>query len=126
MSDRPLLITLLGALTVILALFIAIIGAAFIIAPAESLEAMDIYQMALTSVGIALVMIAIVLFITGLSLLAGWTFAWYLGIVVYGITAVLSLISIPTSIGMSVVTLVVSLVVIYYLFRPRVKEFFNV
>lgn len=125
MGDRPLMITILGGLTALAAVIVLLIGAVFLMAP-SSLENMDLAYWTLTGAGIAMAIIGLAMLVTGIALLSGWTIAWYLGIIVYGISALLSIISIPASIGSSVITLVFSMVVLYYLFRPRVKEFFKV
>lgn len=135
MSDRPLLITVIGSLTMLSAILFLIFGVIFTILPESAIQDMwndyngtdvtyDVFKVVFSVVGVTLIVIAIISFLIGFAFLRGWTIAWYLGVLIYIVEAVLSLISIMTII--SVITLAFSLIVLYYLFRPRVKEFFGV
>lgn len=136
MAERPLLITIIGIITILVALVFAVLGIGLLLLPESAIvdiwnqypdyadTTFEAFKAATTVVGGALLIMGIVEFIIGFALLRGWTVAWYLGIIIYGVNFVASLITIMTLV--SVVPLVLSAVILYYLFRPNVKEFFGV
>lgn len=81
----------------------------------------------MSALGVLLVAFGIVGIIIGYGLLKGWTWMWYLAVILYGIGLILSFIALVGSHTLSnVVTLVIDAVIMYYLFRPSVKSFFGV
>jgi uncharacterized membrane protein (DUF2068 family) len=56
----------------------------------------------------------------------GWTIMWYIGLIVNAIGAAFAIYGIITTGIGSVIPLIIYAVIIFYLFRPKVKEFFGV
>jgi len=57
----------------------------------------------------------------------GWAIMWYIGLIVNAIGAAFSIYTIVTTMQIgSVIPLIIYAVIIFYLFRPKVKEFFGI
>ncbi|MCQ2079866.1 MAG: hypothetical protein MJZ38_07430 [archaeon] len=118
MSDakRPLLITLIGGLE-------ALAGLAFIIFGVLSLMGMSIEIPELSdlagAVGIVAIILGIIPFIIGYGMLKGWKIMWYLG-VIFGILSI-----IVGVLDLNIISIVIQLIILYYLFRPKVRAFFR-
>ncbi len=72
--------------------------------------------------GGATIFFGLILLVIAYGFLKGWAIMWYLGVIFAAIGAIGSLIALPAGI----VTLVINLVILYYLFRPQVKRFFKI
>ncbi len=120
MAKRPLLITILGALYMIMGLlmFLSGIGAALLGAA--------IFMPASLPAGLAagalLAVLGLISLIIGYGLLQGWTVMWYLAVIFSVLGLLASLVSFPEGL----IGLVIYGVIVYYLFRPQVKRFFKV
>lgn len=68
-----------------------------------------------------LIILAIVNFVAVYGFWTGQGWSWTLGIIVTGISVITNLASLPTSL----VSLIIDVVIIYYLTRPNVKKFFG-
>ncbi len=135
---RPILITIIGVITLIAAIVALFAGIAFVIGVdglAESIHdaikndeiTLEDIENMMSALGVLLVAFGIVGIIIGYGLLKGWTWMWYLAVILYGIGLILSFIALVGSHTLSnVVTLVIDAVIMYYLFRPSVKSFFGV
>ncbi len=97
MGDRPILVTILGVLYILVGLV--------------SLLAFP--------VGI---ISAIVCIVIGYGMLKGWKIMWYLGVIFAVIGIIVSIPGIFAGVG--IVTLIIEIIILYYLFRPNVKSFF--
>jgi uncharacterized membrane protein (DUF2068 family) len=51
---------------------------------------------------------------------------WYLGVIFTAISLILGIASLFTGVFVSIITLVIDGLILYYLFRPGVKAFFGV
>jgi hypothetical protein len=122
MADRPFLITLIGILTLLVGLVLLLVGAVLVVAPDSDFADAGISIGALDALGFGTLIIGLFALIVAIAFLKGWTIAWYLGILLHGIDLILSLLMFPAGI----VTLLISALIIYYLFRPHVKDFFGV
>ena len=122
MADRPFLITLIGVLTFLVGLVLLLVGAVLVVAPDSDFADVGISIGALDALGFGTLIIGIFAIIVAIAFLHGWTIAWYLGILLHGIDLILSILMFPAGI----LTLMISALIIYYLFRPHVKAFFGV
>ena len=122
MADRPFLITLIGILTLLVGLVLLLFGAVIVIAPDSDFAGSGIDLGSLDTIGAGVLIFGIFFVIVAFAFLKGWTIAWYLGVLIHGIDLILSILIFPAGI----VTLLISLLIIYYLFRPHVKSFFGV
>lgn len=124
--DRPLLISIIGYLHVLGALFFLAWAALFVmgVGTGELVlmgEAVDINEYVSLVAGL-LVLIAVVFVVIGKAFLSGWSIAWYLTLILQALNVLAGILAFPAGIF----NIVISGVLIYYLFRPSVKGFFNI
>lgn len=79
----------------------------------------------LIAIGGILIAIGIVSFVVAYGLLKGRTWAWTLTVVLSIISIVLNVISIAAGNIASIVSVIISGIILYYLFRPHVKAYFG-
>ena len=80
---------------------------------------------ALIPIGGILIAIAIVSFIVAYGLLKGRGWAWTLTVVLSIISIVLNAISIAAGNIASIISIIISGIILYYLYRPHVKAYFG-
>ena len=122
MADRPLLITIIAVLTIIIGIVLILGGIGAI--GLDSVEGID--GSVLDILGYGLLIVGVFALIVGFGLWKGWTIMWYLGLILYIIVAILSIINIIFVSVVEIVTLLIALILIWYLLRPNVKAFFKV
>ena len=117
-SQRPLLVTLIAILYLVVG-FLTVVGGAVILLAGGSTG--DAETLALTSLaGGPSIIVGLISVIIGYGFLKGWKLWWYLGIIFAVIGIILSILSIPAGI----ITLIIEIIILWYLFRPNVKSFF--
>jgi lysylphosphatidylglycerol synthetase-like protein (DUF2156 family) len=79
----------------------------------------------LLAIGGILIAIGILSFVVSYGLLKGRTWAWTLTVVLSIISIVLNAISIAAGNIASLVSVIISGIILYYLFRPHVKAYFG-
>lgn len=115
-AGRPLFVTIIG----ILYLLIGVLALIFGIAVAAGISiGDDTIGVALGAVGVG---IAIIYAVIGYGILKGWKIMWYLGVIFAIIGIIIGILAFP----IGLIALVIDLVILYYLFRPGVKQFFGV
>lgn len=132
MTNRPVIITAIGAITIIAAILILAI-AAISLFDASLLDKLvgdlDISDW----VGYGGIILGIVALIIGVALWRGWSIAWYIAVILYVVYILGSLYSVYqlytsdaslAAIAAPVVLIIIAIVIVYYLFRPKVKSFF--
>ena len=77
------------------------------------------------AIGIILIIIGILSFVVAYGLLKGMGWAWTLTLVLSIISIVLNAISIATGNFGGIISIIISAIIIYYLYRPHVKAFFG-
>ena len=113
MADRPLLVTIVAALCIILGL-IGLAGGALLLGVNAT-------------VGWVTIIIGLITFIVGCALWDGWTIAWYLGLILSVVNIIFAVYNIVANDNWSgILEIIVAVIVIWYLLRPNVKEFFKV
>lgn len=80
---------------------------------------------ALIPIGGILVAIAIVSFLVAYGLLKGRGWAWTLTVVLSIISIVLNAISMAAGNIASIISIIISGIILYYLYRPHVKAYFG-
>lgn len=120
MAKRPLLITLIGALYLLMGLTMvaAGIGVAFL---DFTVFDPDLAGMGAV-IGGSVLVFGLILLAIAYGFLKGWSVMWYLGVIFSALGALGSLLALPEGVFM----LVINAVILYYLFRPQVKGFFKV
>ena len=122
MADRPLLIAIIAVLTILMGLVLILGGVGMI-----GLDHVDgIDDGVLNIFGYSFLIIGILALIIGFGLWNGWTIMWYLGLILYAISAIYSIYIIITVTWTQAFSLVIALILIYYLLTPKVKAFFKV
>ncbi|MBR4686450.1 MAG: hypothetical protein IKP04_08015 [Candidatus Methanomethylophilaceae archaeon] len=122
-KTRPLLITILGILGLIGAVILivgSIIGGA---ALAEYIASMipgsEFIAGYISAVGVVTGIIALVI---AIGYLKGWKPIWYIAVILYILSAIMGILSFPYGI----IGTIIDILLIWYFFRPGVKEWFGI
>ncbi len=125
--ERPLLVTIIAVLYGLIGVILLLGGIAFIVTGnLINIEQLlqdispDMVAMVGNILGGVCVVIGLIYLILCLGFLKGWKIMWYLGLIFAIIGLITSLFGLP----LSVITLIIEALIIYYLFRPNVKLFF--
>ena len=119
---RPLLITVIAVLYILCAIiFIAAGAVAAVVDVSVDLGGLG------SAVGAGVIIVGIIYLIIGVGFLKGWSIMWYLGIIFSIIGIIMGILSV--SLGTlwapsGILYIVIHLIVLWYLFRPKVKAFF--
>lgn len=122
-KTRPLLITILGILGLIGAVILivgSIVGGA---ALAEYIASMipgsEFIAGYISAVGVVTGIIALVI---AIGYLKGWKPIWYIAVILYILSAIMGILSFPYGI----IGTIIDILLIWYFFRPGVKEWFGI
>jgi len=133
MSDRPLLVALIGIITVIAAVIMIAIGVMFVLMTPEkwadfvlNYESITFGYDIVTSLGILIIVIGLITLLIGTAIWNGWTVAWYIALIIYLMFAVFSFLSIVGGSKEPILSFLIAIVILFYLTRPKVKAFFKV
>lgn len=77
------------------------------------------------AIGVVLLAIAIVSFLVAYGLLKGLGWAWTVTVILSVSSIVLNAISIATGNIASIISIIISGIILYYLYRPHVKTYFG-
>lgn len=77
------------------------------------------------AMGIIVIILGIISFIVAYGLLKGAGWAWSLTVVLSIVSIVLNAISIATGNFGGIISIIISAIILYYLYRPHVKSFFG-
>lgn len=77
------------------------------------------------AIGVVFLAIAIVSFVVAYGLLKGLGWAWTVTVILSIISIVLNAISIATGNIASIISIIISGIILYYLYRPHVKAYFG-
>ena len=129
--SRPLLITILailyflGALSLIIGGILIIgLGEAFIQDLVNQNPDVDALKGLGTASGIVMLVFGLIVAGVAYGFYKGWSIMWYLSVIIIGLGLLFSIYSIVLGNFTSLLTALVQLVIIFYLFRPHVKGFF--
>ena len=125
-APRPILITIIAILEFLIGLFL-LIGGILLIAGVVSAGDIDPELADLGNVAsIAMIVIGLINLVIAGGFWNGWSIMWYIGLIVNGIGLIVAIYGlITTGIG-SAIPLVIYAVILFYLFRPGVKDFFGI
>lgn len=121
-ADRPFLVTVLSVLYLLIGI-IMLIGGALIVAGGVLSDIDGSTEIGGIGGGAAIIL-GLIMLVIGAGLYKGWRIMWYLGVLFAIIGLVVSIISIVGGGAVSVVTLIIELIILWYLFRRNVKAFF--
>jgi len=135
-KKRPILIALIGLVTLLVAVLI-LATAALALLSDILVDIVDIPGIDLIGfVGYGGFIAGIIILIIGIAIWRGWAIAWYVAVIIYGLAVIVTIATmalILTGGEVAIIALVplavsllISLLILYYLFRPKVKEFFGI
>jgi len=129
MADRPILIAIIAIITILVALSMAIMGVTIAIGselipefddPTGLINSQGMIQ------GVGFIIVGLIAFVVGYGFWRGWKLFWYIGVILYAIAVIAAVCGLILGESISVVTLVISIVILFYLSRPKVRAFFKV
>jgi lysylphosphatidylglycerol synthetase-like protein (DUF2156 family) len=125
-KKRPILITIIAVLTFLgglLALIAGIVLAAGIVSTSD-LDP-DIANLG-TALWAALIVLGLIYIILAGGFWNGWKVMWYLGVIFSGIGLIFGIASFFFGTFVGIIPIIIDILILYYLFRPGVKEFFGI
>ena len=127
-KDRPLFVTIVAILYFIGALILIIGGILIALGTiaASAISAEPIMGLTGAAMGAVCVVMGIIYLIIAGGLWNGWKIMWYLGVILSALSALLGIVTILASGFAGIVGILINLLILYYLFRPNVKEFFGI
>ena len=129
MADRPLLVVLIGILIGVAGLILLITG---LLLEFMSIETLIDWGFDPTKLGTfdtyVYIVLGAALFVVAALIWTGWTFAWYVALIFLGIQLLWQLYQFATGMTTTspIISIIILLALLYYLFKPNVKEFFSV
>ena len=112
-KTRPLGVTVVGVLYLLLGILMALLALILLVSTAVI---GPLGALGSTVPGIA----ALIYIVIALGFFKGWKLWWYLGIIFAVLGIIMSLFTLPAG----VISIIINLLIIYYLFRPNVKSYF--
>ncbi|MDR3075422.1 MAG: hypothetical protein LBU30_05240 [Candidatus Methanoplasma sp.] len=76
--------------------------------------------------GWGLIITGLIYLIFGYGLWSGWKILWYLGVILYLLSLIVGVYALVVGGAVSIISIIITLVILWYLFRPNVKEFFRI
>jgi hypothetical protein len=141
MGPRPIGVTILGILAVLMGLMYLLIAAgSFIVAvlPLEEWQEIggvpefiaDNAEIIFTSLGVLFLILAVVSFLISYGFFKGRPWAWALGIILGVLSIISSVINLLlhwniSNLSSSIVSILIAVLLIFYLTRPGVKRYFR-
>lgn len=124
-ADRPLLVTIIATLNLLIALLLILAGAALL--AGVSFEMVDLdadLKWLLDMGGYAVIVAGLITLIISVGFFRGWSLWWYLG-VIFGILAVIiDIVTIVFGGYPLLIVLIIHVIILWYLFKDNVKAFF--
>ena len=120
-SSRPLLITIIAILYFVAGL-LAVLGGILLMVGGAAVGQLVLGGM---TGGVSLVVGLIYLVIAG-GFWNGWKAIWYLAVIFGFIVIILCVVGLLTTGGVSLIGLIIQALLLYYMFKPNVKEFFGI
>ena len=118
-NPRPLLVTLIAILNIILGLGAILIGGLSFV----GLTVVGGISVGAITGGSALV-VGLIYILNGVGFLCGWSIMSYLGIIFEALAIVLDAMSLFVGNFSAIIPILISLIIILYLLKPNVKRFF--
>lgn len=129
--DRPLIVTIIGVLYALGAIVLIIAGVAFMVGGEAMIDelikqdaSLDVLKGLGLGLGATYLILGIFYGVISYGFFKGWSIMWYLGVIFTIIGALFSIAAIVLGGFAMIITLVVELIILLYLFKPNVKLFF--
>ena len=120
-NPRPLLVTLIAVIYLLMAL--VFLAAAALSLGGIELE-IDMSEELLSLFGGSSLILGLFLLVISIGFFRGWSIFWYLGVIVTVISLLLSAATVLSGSMGSIIPTLVLLIVLLYLFKRNVKDFF--
>ena len=135
-KSRPLLITILAILYFLCGILLLLSGIVLALGVINLEDFTEEFKSLLSAGGIVLIIMGIIYLIVAGGFWNGWKIMWYLGVIFTFISLILAIVSMAGSayllladfsivLGL-VLPVAINALLLYYLFRPNVKEFFGI
>ncbi len=121
-KERPLLITLIAILYFVLGVLFVLGGAAILLGGMTLPE----FGALTTAVGGVLLLVGLISIVIAGGFWNGWKAIWYLAVIFGIISLVIDVVAIFFTGATSIIGIIIQALLLYYIFRPNVKEFFGV
>ena len=129
MSEKktPILVALIGVLALIGGIISLVIGIIGLIPSLEDfvIDMLPDFPLAsLQAVAIMSVVIGAIFILIGIGFLKGWSIFWYLGVVFSVLALIMEAYSIYQGMYPTIPVIIINLIILLYLFSPKVKTYF--
>ena len=118
-NPRPLLITLIAILNIILGLGAILVGGLMF----TGMTVLGGLQVGAMTGGVS-VIIGLIYILIGIGFLSGWSIMWYLGVIFEVLGIILNLLTLFVGNLSAIIAILISLIILLYLFKPNVKRYF--
>ncbi|MBR4684995.1 hypothetical protein PED39_04985 [Methanomassiliicoccales archaeon LGM-RCC1] len=125
-KNRPVVISIVAILNFLIGLFFLAGGIVMALGIIDiSAHVPEMAEYAALGGGIVILIGIIYLVIAG-GMWNGWKIMWYIGVIVNGLSLIMGIATIFVGSFVGIIPLVIDAIILYYLFRPGVKEFFGI
>ena len=118
-NPRPLLITLIAILNIILGLGAILVGGLMF----TGMTVLGGLQVGAMTGGVS-VIIGLIYILIGIGFLSGWSIMWYLGVIFEVLGIILNVLTLFVGNLSAIISILISLIIVLYLFKPNVKRYF--
>jgi len=118
-TERPLGVTILGVLWVIVGLFALIAGLGVVTVGTIVLGIFGLIT------GLVMIILGIIDLALGYGCFQAWPWVWTVAVIVAAINIISGLVNIFSSGFQGVLSIIIPAIIIYYLFQPQVKAWFG-
>jgi len=121
-KERPLLITIVSVLYFVAGVLMFLF-AAWVFYDGITAETLNDTG---TAVGVIAAVIGLISFVIGAGFWKGWRIIWYIAVVVGMLGLLFCVLMIVSNSPLGFVGLVIQALLLYYIYKPNVKKFFDV
>lgn len=122
MVQRPTFLSIICILMALYGIFVLIAGVALTAFGFTIAAAFSIGSIPVIGIGVGFIVLGLLTLLVVFLLWSGSSIGWYLAVVYLVINAIFGILSLPVGI----LSLLITILLIWYFFRPNVKDFFGV
>jgi hypothetical protein len=123
MSERPLGVTIIGILWIIGGLLLLLAGLG--LAALGAVIAGPIGGVVGLALGFVLIIIGIIEILLGIGCFKAWGWVWTVGVIITIISLVMGIINLFSDWMSGLVSIIISAIILWYLFQANVKAYFG-